>query len=143
MVLGSKFTVTLCLVFVLIATAGISQNQVSPDAVLGTYWSPTKNAKIEIYKSEGRYFCKTIWTQVRGIDTLNPDPKKQTQSLLGLVFLTDFVYENGKYVDGEIYDPQNGKIYSCKMWLEAGNLKARCYIGISLFGRTEEFESIE
>lgn len=115
-----------------------------PDAVLGRYWTPTKNAKIEIYKEGAKYYGKTVWTEQSGIDTLNPDPKKRNQSLLGLVFLTDFTYDDGKYVDGQIYDPQNGNIYSCKMWLEDdGDLKARGYIGISLFGRTEVFEKIE
>lgn len=115
-----------------------------PDAVLGRYWTPTKNAKIEIYKEGAKYYGKTVWTERSGIDTLNPDPKKRNQSLLGLVFLTDFTYDDGKYVDGQIYDPQNGNIYSCKMWLEPdGDLKARGYIGISLFGRTEVFEKIE
>ena len=121
----------------------LGQKRGGPDAVLGTYWTPAKNAKIEIYKSQGQYYGKTVWTERAGLDTLNPDPKKRSQSLLGLVFLTDFNYEKGKYVDGKIYDPQNGNIYSCNMWLEPnGDLKARGYIGISLFGRTEVFERI-
>ena len=119
-----------------------AQESNKQDAVLGTYWTPNKEGKIEIYKAQGKYYGKTIWTHKTGVDTLNPDPKKRSQPLLGLVFLYDFVYDSEQYVDGTIYDPRNGKEYSCKMWLENGDLKARGYIGFSLLGRTELFERI-
>ena len=136
------YKLPLIIFFVCIATTLQAQDKTNPDTVLGTYWSPTKLAKIQIFKDQGKYFGKTVWTKANGIDTLNPDPKKRTQSLLGLVFLTDFVYNDGNYVDGSIYDPKNGKVYSCKLWVENGNLKARGFIGISLFGRTETFERV-
>ena len=137
----SQIALVLALSF---TTAVSAQKGSGPDAVLGQYWTPAKNAKIQIYKQNGLYYGKTVWTERSGLDTLNPDPRKRSESLLGLVFLTDFEYDDGKYVDGEIYDPQTGNIYSCKMWLQDnGDLKARGYIGISLFGRSEVFERID
>jgi len=41
-----------------------------------------------------------------------------------------------RWVKGKIYDPDNGKTYSCKMKLVDNELKVRGFIGISLFGRT-------
>ena len=82
-----------------------------PDAVLGRYWTPTKNAKIEIYKEGAKYYGKTVWTERSGVDTLNPDPKKRNQSLLGLVFLTDFTYDDGKYVVRTRRRSQSQRIY--------------------------------
>lgn len=40
---------------------------------------------------------------------------------------------------GEILDPENGKTYKCKVWLEdKGNkLHVRGFIGVSLLGRTQ------
>ncbi|MFZ5907440.1 MAG: DUF2147 domain-containing protein [Nitrospirota bacterium] len=37
---------------------------------------------------------------------------------------------------GKIYDPQNGKTYSCKIKLEGQKLRVRGFIGFSLLGRT-------
>jgi uncharacterized protein (DUF2147 family) len=45
---------------------------------------------------------------------------------------------------GTIYDPENGKTYSCKIYLENKNtMKIRGYIGISLIGRTEYLDKGE
>ena len=72
----------------------------------------------------------------------NSDPKHQKQPLLGLIMLRNFVYDEDQvWNDGEIYDPKNGKTYSCKMTLKDWNtLDVRGYIGISLFGRTDTWK---
>ena len=45
-----------------------------------------------------------------------------------------------KWADGTIYDPNNGKTYSCTLELEnEKTLKVRGFIGVSLFGRTERW----
>ena len=45
---------------------------------------------------------------------------------MGLVLLNDFEYEDEDWKNGTIYDPADGKIYSCSMWLESENsLRAR------------------
>ncbi|MEO1367538.1 MAG: DUF2147 domain-containing protein, partial [Acidobacteriota bacterium] len=47
---------------------------------------------------------------------------------------------DGEWSGGTIYDPNNGKTYSCTLELEgADTLKVRGYIGVSLFGRTERW----
>ncbi|MEO6849303.1 MAG: DUF2147 domain-containing protein, partial [Mucilaginibacter sp.] len=62
----------------------------------------------------------------------------RTRPELGLELLKDFTFDGDDvYDDGTIYDPKNGKTYSCKMTLEGNQLKIRGYIGISLFGRSE------
>ena len=40
---------------------------------------------------------------------------------------------------GEILDPQNGKTYRCKVWLEdkGKKLNVRGFIGVSVLGRTQ------
>ena len=47
--------------------------------------------------------------------------------------LADFVKDGDKkYTDGTIYDPLNGKTYSCTMTYKGKELDIRGYIGISL-----------
>lgn len=73
------------------------------------------------------------------LDVNNPDPKLRSRSLSGAKILWGFEADNAErteWVDGSIYDPGNGKTYSCKMELDGGKLKIRGYVGISLFGRT-------
>ena len=38
-----------------------------------------------------------------------------------------------------LLDPDSGDIYKCKMWVKDDVLTARGYIGISLFGRSQEW----
>ncbi len=113
------------------------------DKIIGFYWSPKKDAKIEMYKKEDRYFGRTIWALNPRKDTENPDRQLRKRDLLGLDLLTNFSYDDGVYTDGQVYDPESGKTYSCKISFNGANLKVRGYIGISLLGRTEMFERIK
>jgi uncharacterized protein (DUF2147 family) len=115
---------------------------IKPDDVLGVYWSPKKDGKIEIYKRDNRYFGKTIWAIKDRKDTLNPDPKLRHIKIVGLEFLKNFVFDEDEWVDGKVYDPESGNTYSCKMWLENGDIMLKGYIGISLLGRSEKLERV-
>jgi uncharacterized protein (DUF2147 family) len=115
----------------------------SQNEIAGFYWSPKKDAKIEIYLKNGYYFGKFIWAATPRKDSKNPNKTLQKRDIVGLEFLTKFTYGDGVYYGGDIYDPENGKTYACKMNLDNNRLKVRGYIGISLFGRTEYFERIK
>jgi uncharacterized protein (DUF2147 family) len=124
-------------------TNGFAQtSSMVSDNILGIYWSPKKNAKIEFYKKGNVYFGKTIWVSNPKKDTENPNSQLRKRDLVGLDLLTNFIYDNGNYSGGQVYDPENGKTYSCKITCNGQNLKVRGYIGISLLGRTETFERI-
>jgi len=114
-----------------------------PNEILGYYWSPKKDAKIQIYLKGREYFGRFVWLEKPRKDIKNPNKALQSKDVLGLELLTEFTYNDGTYGGGKIYDPESGKTYSCKMTLENTWLKVRGYIGISLFGRTEFFERIK
>lgn len=119
------------------------------DALVGVWYNTTKSGKVEIFKKGDHYFGKIIWleepisekTGKPKVDENNPDKDKRTQPIIGLVVLKDFENDgNGKYVNGTIYDPENGKTYKCKMTLvDNNNLDVRGYVGIPAFGRTENW----
>ena len=75
------------------------------------------------------------------LDDENPDPALRDRPLFGLRILEGFQDAGkGKWEDGTIYDPNNGKTYSCVIELEdEKTLKVRGFIGVSLFGRTERW----
>ena len=60
---------------------------------------------------------------------------------MGMNLLEGFEYdEDFEWEDGEIYDPENGKLYSCEISMDEEDetkLNVRGYIGISLIGRTD------
>lgn len=103
-----------------------------------------QTAKIQVYKArDGKFYGKVVWLKVPDrngkpkVDEKNPDPKKQNQPILGLLILKGFVKDgDNAYHDGTIYDPKNGKTYSCKMIRNGNVLDVRGYVGISLLGRT-------
>ena len=43
--------------------------------------------------------------------------------------LRDMKKSDSEYSEGTILDPNNGKIYRCKIWIEDNNLKLRGYWG--------------
>jgi len=112
------------------------------DEIVGLYWSPKKDAKIEIFKRGNRYYGKSTWVASMRKDFKNPDESLKNREVLGIELLTGFSSNDDSYTDGKIYDPESGKTYDCKMTLTDKILKIRGYIGISLFGRTEIFERI-
>ncbi len=74
-------------------------------------------------------------------DRKNPDGSLQNQPIIGLVFLKGFKFDGKKeWSGGTVYDPESGKTYKGKLWLENENtLAMRGFIGISLLGRTEKW----
>jgi uncharacterized protein (DUF2147 family) len=114
------------------------------DAVLGTWLSAEKNAKVQIYKAGGKYFGKIVWLKnpyeadgkTPKHDKHNSSEALRSRPILNLVILTGFRYDDGEWEHGEIYDPKGGKTYSSKMKLNGDKLEIRGYVGISAFGRT-------
>jgi uncharacterized protein (DUF2147 family) len=140
-----KYKYLFVLVFWMLAVAGAVRGQTAADDVIGVWQTHgDKPAKVQIYKNGDRYDGKIIFLQFtldNGkplLDKNNADAAKQTRPVLGLVILTGFRFDTDEWTDGDIYDPEKGKTYSCTMTLKDKNtLKVRGYIGISLIGRTE------
>lgn len=130
----------LLFVFSVLLFSTSTSAQVKAEAIVGEWLTAAKDGKVEIYKTDDKFFGKITWGNKKGSkDTNNPDPKLRDQNLIGMVLLKNFVF-NGKekWEDGTIYDPNNGKTYSCVIRLkDSKTLEVRGYIGISLLGRTE------
>jgi uncharacterized protein (DUF2147 family) len=106
------------------------------DAILGTWLSEDGKGKITIYKQGNTYAGKLSWLKepyeadgkTPKVDDENPDDDEAKKPLLGKVILKNFVFKDGFWQDGEIYDPESGKTYDCEMWLEGNNnLKIKGY----------------
>jgi uncharacterized protein (DUF2147 family) len=131
-------TRTLSILFLFISSLVFSQTQKADD-LIGTYMTDKNEGMVEITKRDNKYFGKLLWTKTEGkLDTNNPDVKQQSQPLRGKEILKSFDFNGSDlWHNGTIYDPKNGKTYSCKITRdEKGNLSVRGFIGVSLLGRT-------
>ncbi len=130
-------------VFMLLAivmAALTAKCQINQSQILGEWMSPKKDSRVLIYKQGEKYYGKITWGSGSSTkDEKNPKAELRSRDLVGLVILNDFKFDgDDTWEDGSIYDPREGKTYSCKMTLkDAGRLSIRGYIGISLFGRSE------
>ncbi len=119
---------------------------------VGTWTNELKEANFEIYEQGGKLFGK-ILTLVEPdrdgkpkTDWKNPDPSRQKVPLIGLVFLKDFSATSnpGRWENGTIYDPENGKTYASFMQMTGNDkIEVRGFIGVSMFGRSQNWVRVK
>jgi len=136
------------LVLVLWTGSGLFAQDFQADDIVGTWLNEEATGKVEIFKIGDKFYGKIVWLKepndsITGeprTDVENPDPVEQKKPLIGLVNLKGFEFDgDDEWEEGTIYDPKNGKTYSCRIEFEDESkkkLKIRGYIGISLLGRT-------
>ena len=132
-----KNTISTIIMFLLIINLGKAQS-VHKDAILGEWLSEEKDGKVLIFKQGEKYFGKVVWGKSSGKkDEKNPDPSLRNKDIIGSTILKDFSFKGKSWEGGSVYDPNNGKSYSCTMKLKSNDeLEIRGYIGISLLGRS-------
>ncbi len=64
------------------------------------------------------------------LDRHNPDSALRHRPVLGLTVLSGFNYRDGRWRDGRIYSPDNGKSYRAWARLEGDRLRVKGYIKI-------------
>ena len=121
--------------------------QDNPDAILGDWKTGTGNAIVRIYKNGQKYQGKIVWlkepndpeTGKPKIDRNHPEESSRSRPILGMINVWGFQFdEKNSWKDGNIYDPKNGKTYSCKIkMISSSSIEVRGYIGISMIGRTD------
>lgn len=142
---------SLC-VFITIATAAPKADD--PDALLGKWLSSKKRNQVQIYKQGNKYFGKLVWmvepnepgNNKPKMDKENPDEKLRNRPLMGLVLLTNLTYKgHSVWGDGEIYNPEDGKTYSCEVSMKDPNsIDLRGYVmGISFLGKTRTWTRVK
>jgi uncharacterized protein (DUF2147 family) len=125
----------------------LGQVNAQPNRIIGVWLTSDKDAKIEIYQKESRYFgkmiCFTPAVDEKGnplTDSENPDPAKRNRKLEGIEIISNLAYADGKW-KGTIYDPQSGKTYNSQIKLVNENtLELTGYVGLPMFGLTETWK---
>src|SRR5208283_2325158 len=139
---SSVLTLLLCLP--LLSRANAAEKQPDPVGV----WSTADNQSHIKIEPCGNKLCGTIvWLKQPlnragkdKVDSNNPDPNLRTRKIVGLALVSGFQpgTDFKTWTNGSIYDPANGRTYSCTMTLQDTNtLLIHGYIGFSLLGKTQ------
>jgi len=120
-------------------------------------------SQVEVYLDKGKYQGKVVYlsnpnyTQAEEKseggkvqagkprhDINNPDKSKRNEPILGMQIVFDFVRKGNQWRGGKVYDPESGKTYKGKMWLNSnGTLGLRGFVGIAAFGRSTTWTPLE
>jgi uncharacterized protein (DUF2147 family) len=122
----------------------------SPIGTWKTMDDKTKAPKsqLNIYEQNGKLFGKV---EKLLSPTANPTKKctdctgsRKNQLILGMVILENLVQKGGKWTEGTIVDPENGKSYDASIWFEGNGdeLKVRGYHWTGLY-RTQTWYRIK
>ncbi|GAB4049327.1 DUF2147 domain-containing protein [Spirosoma litoris] len=145
---------TTLLLIVCFSLASFASKADDPDALLGKWLSSKKRNQVQIYKQGNKYYGKLVWmlepnepgTGKPKVDKENPDEKLRNRPLMHLVLLTNLTYKgNNQWGDGEIYNPEDGKTYSCEVSLKGPNaIDLRGYVmGLSFLGKSKTWTRVQ
>jgi uncharacterized protein (DUF2147 family) len=124
--------------FALLLLSTASSAQV---AVIGKWKSIDDNTGkersiVEIFEKGGKVFGKIMKIfPEKGED---PDPiceeceeedDRYKKKIIGMEIIRNMKKHGNELSEGTIMDPDNGKIYRCKIWVEGNELKVRGYLG--------------
>ncbi|MBU2920725.1 DUF2147 domain-containing protein [Winogradskyella psychrotolerans] len=101
---------------------------------------------VEIYESEGKIYGKIIELIKPKVE--NPictecKGKNKDKPIVGLQIIDGLTKDDDVYNDGEILNPENGKVYKCQLKLDDNNdtLQVRGYI--AFFYKTQYWKRIK
>lgn len=120
------------------------------EKVLGTWYTPEKEAKMNFYLNDGKLFGKIISAKKsEALDIENPDPALRDRKIVGLDLFQGFEWDSddAEWENGKVYDPKSGKTYDCVVTIDENNedqLNIRGYImGMRWLGRSETFTRVK
>lgn len=62
-------------------------------------------------------------------DDCEKDDPRYMKKIIGMEIMQGLTKDEDEYGGGNILDPENGKVYRCKIWVEENQLKVRGYLG--------------
>jgi len=124
----------LSVIFGLLSVTAFAQ-RTSPIGKWKTVDDATGKVKsiVEIFEKNGKVHGKVLEL----FDPPKPNPvcdqcdksdPRHGKPVKGLEIMRNMVQDGKEWANGDILDPENGKIYRCKIWVENGKLQVRGYI---------------
>ena len=109
--------------------------------------SGTEKSVVEIVEKDGKVYGKVVKIFPKPGEDPDPvcdqcpkDDARYNKKIIGMEIIRDMKRSGEEYTDGDILDPEVGKIYKCKIWTEGNELKVRGYWGP--FYRTQTWKKV-
>lgn len=110
--------------------------------------SGAARALVRIYRQDDSFYGRVEASLVPGEENARctgcTDDRKD-QLVVGMVILRGLKPDDDEFAGGDILDPETGSVYRCLMRLEddGKRLVVRGYLGLSLFGRSQNWQRAE
>ena len=100
---------------------------------------------VEIYMKGSKAYGKVVKIlnpekQESVCDLCDEDDDRKDKKVLGMEIIRALEQDGNEWEDGTILDPNNGKVYDCKLWVEDGVLQVRGYV--AFFFRTQTWHKV-
>lgn len=130
-----------------IASAGLAQTTIVGKWKTIDDNSGDEKSLVEIFDRGGKIYGKVIKIFPKAGDDPDPvcdecpeDDARHNKKIIGMEIIKDMVKDGTEYSEGSILDPEEGKIYRCKLWIEGNDLMVRGYWGP--FFRTQTWKRV-
>ena len=138
---------TLVAIILLIPCFGSAQSIVGKWTTIDDNSGQEKSV-VEIFEKGGKYFGKVTRLFREAGEDPDPvceecesdDPRYQ-KKIIGMEIIRNMQKSGEAYEHGDILDPENGKVYKCKLWIDGNELKVRGYWGP--FFRTQSWKKAQ
>lgn len=139
-------SISISLLVTLVFLGSVSQAQ----TVLGKWKTIDDNTGkvrsiVEITESDGKFYGKVVRLfrppaedQDPICDKCDPEDPRFKKKIIGMEIIRSLQKDGLAYSGGDILDPENGRVYRSKIWVEASVLKVRGYWGP--FYRTQTWQ---
>jgi uncharacterized protein (DUF2147 family) len=135
------------LLFVLVPLIGTGQNIIGKWTTIDENSGEEKSI-VEIFEKDGKAYGKIV--KIFPGPGENPDPvcdkcpsddDRYSKKIIGMEIIKDMKKSGDSWTEGSILDPEAGKIYRGKLWIEGAELKVRGYWGP--FFRTQSWKRVQ
>ncbi|HEY9047618.1 MAG TPA: DUF2147 domain-containing protein [Ohtaekwangia sp.] len=137
----------LTLILLLAGNIGLAQKSILGQWKSVDDSSGEEKSIVDIFEKDGKVFGKII--RIFPAKGKDPDPvctkcpeddARFKKKIIGMEIIQDMEKSGEEYSEGNILDPEEGKIYRCKLWIEGKDLKVRGYWGP--FYRTQTWKRL-
>jgi len=103
---------------------------------------------VEIFETSGKIYGKVIKLFPKPAedpdpicDKCDPEDARYKMKIIGMEIIRNLSNAGQEHAGGDILDPENGKVYRARIWIEGKDLKVRGYWGP--FFRTQTWHRSE
>ncbi len=145
-----KLIFLLIILFTLSHARAQADQQTGPDAILRIWETEEKDGRMQLLKDGDTYEAKMLYGKqlleadgkTYKKDIHNPDPALRSRPLKDYTLISGLVYKEGKWVNGKIYNFNDGNSYDVNLELKDGLLYMRVFKGVPMFGKTLKWHPV-